>query len=51
MYEAVRKMGRNVKSGGALGEFSAQSKGKNAASGEFQLMDGNEIERMLAGKR
>ncbi|ORX33933.1 P-loop containing nucleoside triphosphate hydrolase protein [Kockovaella imperatae] len=55
MYAAVRKAGRNVKSGGTLGEFSGTGgkKSNNAGTGggEFQVMDGNEIERMLSGRK
>ncbi|WWC86797.1 uncharacterized protein L201_001676 [Kwoniella dendrophila CBS 6074] len=61
MYEAVRKQGRMIKSGGKLGAFagSATNKRKNinnmmgagGASGEFQVYGTGELERMVAGKR
>ena len=56
MYEAVRKAGRAVKSGGALGEYAgkkSQAKGKGAggAGDEFQVMGADEIERMVAKSR
>jgi ATP-dependent RNA helicase DDX31/DBP7 len=60
MYEAVRKAGRAVKSGGALGEFDKKVRGVNgrkptamasSGGGEFQVMGGDEIERIVSGKR
>jgi len=55
MYEAVRKAGRAVKSGGALGEFAGGKNGKKRAGGggagdEFQIMTGDEIEKMARRK-
>jgi ATP-dependent RNA helicase DDX31/DBP7 len=54
MYEAVRKAGRAFKSGGAMGEFSGGQgkKGKSGGGGgdEFQVMGGDEIERMVRRK-
>lgn len=61
MYEAVRKQGREIKSGGQLGRYGAAGeqdgkkkggakKGQGAGGGEFQVMGTGELERMLAGK-
>lgn len=41
MYEAVRKQGRQFKSGGALGAFSGNS------TGEFHVMDSSALEKMV----
>lgn len=41
MYEAVRKQGRQFKSGGALGAFSGNS------TGEFHVMDTSALEKMV----
>lgn len=41
MYEAVRKQGRQYKSGGALGAFSGN------AGGEFHVMDTSALEKMV----
>lgn len=49
MYEAVRKAGRAVKAGGALGEVGKSDRrgmGAGGAGDEFQVMGGAEIERM-----
>lgn len=59
MYEAVRKQGRLVKSGGTLGAYSGES-GRNkggkssagaATSGEFQTLDTSELEKLVAKAR
>lgn len=60
MYEAVRKQGREIKSGGQLGRFGGdegkdgarkQGQGKDGGGGgEFHVMGTGELERMLAGK-
>ena len=50
MYEAVRKAGRTVKSGGAMGEF-AGVKRRAVGGGEFQVMGGGELERMVGGRK
>ncbi|WWC59585.1 uncharacterized protein I303_102142 [Kwoniella dejecticola CBS 10117] len=60
MYEAVRKQGRTIKSGGQLGEF-AGNKGRRTTNGssmstgggggEFQVYGTSELERMVSGKR
>lgn len=47
MYEAVRKAGRAVRSGGKMGEFRGNS---GAGGGEFQVMGSGDLERMLAGR-
>jgi ATP-dependent RNA helicase DDX31/DBP7 len=39
MYEAVRKAGRAIRSGGKLGEF-------RSGGGEFQVFGANDVERM-----
>lgn len=44
MYEAVRKQGRQFKSGGALGAFSGNS------AGEFHVMDTSALEKMVNRK-
>jgi ATP-dependent RNA helicase DDX31/DBP7 len=51
----VRKQGREVRSGGKLGQFGGAGQGKKggaggAGGGEFQVMGSGELERMLAGK-
>ncbi|OCF38855.1 ATP-dependent RNA helicase DBP7 [Kwoniella heveanensis CBS 569] len=67
MYEAVRKQGRMIKSGGKLGEFAGKPKRAGGTStgggggaggmtiggagGEFQVFGTSELERMVAGKR
>ncbi|WVQ98175.1 hypothetical protein IAU59_005297 [Kwoniella sp. CBS 9459] len=53
MYEAVRKQGRMIKSGGKLGEFAGKPKraGNAGGGGEFQVFGTSELERMVAGKR
>ncbi|TXT13180.1 hypothetical protein VHUM_01581 [Vanrija humicola] len=55
MYEAVRKQGRLVKSGGTLGAYSGEkNKGKSSAattSGEFQTLDTSELEKLVAKAR
>ncbi|WVQ83163.1 hypothetical protein IAT38_005301 [Cryptococcus sp. DSM 104549] len=59
MYEAVRKQGRTIKSGGKLGEFAGKNKGGKGASGggggggggEFHVVGTSELERMVSGKR
>jgi ATP-dependent RNA helicase DDX31/DBP7 len=43
MYEAVRKAGRAVRSGGVMGEF-------NSGGSEFQVFAGGELERMVGKK-
>jgi ATP-dependent RNA helicase DDX31/DBP7 len=64
MYEAVRKQGREIKSGGQLGRYGAEGHGVGkkparqgagkagggGGGGEFQVMGTGELERMLAGK-
>ncbi|WRT64663.1 uncharacterized protein IL334_001597 [Kwoniella shivajii] len=58
MYEAVRKQGRMIKSGGKLGEFN-KIKGNSrintsvggGGGGEFQVYGTGELERMVSGKR
>ena len=51
MYEAVRKAGRAIKSGGALGEFSGKAgrraMGAGGAGDEFQVMGTGDLERMV----
>lgn len=42
MYEAVRKQGRLVKSGGVLGA---------GGGGEYQITDTKALERMVAKRR
>ncbi|KAL7420070.1 ATP-dependent RNA helicase dbp7 [Cryptotrichosporon argae] len=49
MYEAVRKAGRAIKSGGELGVFRTQG-GAGAVGGEFQVMRAGELERLVRGK-
>lgn len=44
MYEAVRKQGRQFKSGGALGAFSGN------AGGEFHVPDTSSLEKMVNGR-
>lgn len=55
MYEAVRKQGRTIKSGGKLGEFSgkAQNKGQKAAAtgGEFHIVNAGQLERLVAKRK
>ncbi|WVR04724.1 hypothetical protein IAU60_001735 [Kwoniella sp. DSM 27419] len=56
MYEAVRKQGRMIKSGGKLGEQRTNQKGGNrvtlgGAGGEFQVFGTSELERMVSGKK
>ncbi|WWC68063.1 uncharacterized protein I206_101982 [Kwoniella pini CBS 10737] len=59
MYEAVRKQGRMIKSGGKLGEFNGTNKRRQsnlgssggAGGGEFQVYGTSELERMVSGKR
>ncbi|WOO85047.1 ATP-dependent RNA helicase DBP7 [Vanrija pseudolonga] len=55
MYEAVRKQGRLVKSGGTLGAYSGERKGGKssaaATSGEFQTLDTSELEKLVAKAR
>ncbi|OCF58693.1 ATP-dependent RNA helicase DBP7 [Kwoniella mangroviensis CBS 10435] len=57
MYEAVRKQGRMIKSGGKLGEFAGSNKNKkqhmssNGGGGEFQVYGTSELERMVSGKK
>lgn len=55
MYEAVRKQGRTIKSGGKLGEFSGkgQNKGQKAAAtgGEFHIVNTGELERLVARRK
>lgn len=46
MYEAVRKAGRSIRSGGKLGEFG-NAKARDA---EFHVMGTGELEKMLGGK-
>ncbi|WVO23883.1 ATP-dependent RNA helicase DBP7 [Cryptococcus decagattii] len=55
MYEAVRKQGRTIKSGGKLGEFSGkgQNKGQKAATtgGEFHIVHAGELERLVTKRK
>ncbi|WVW78317.1 hypothetical protein I302_100271 [Kwoniella bestiolae CBS 10118] len=60
MYEAVRKQGRMIKSGGKMGEFAGVNKnskkqgmmgGAAGGGGEFQVYGTSELERMVAGKK
>lgn len=46
MYEAVRKAGRSIRSGGKLGEFG----NARARDAEFHVMGTGELEKMLGGK-
>ena len=61
MYEAVRKAGRAVKSGGAMGEYAGKRDDKRRGVGggrgaefqvmggaEFQVMGGDEMEQMVS---
>ncbi|ORY30344.1 P-loop containing nucleoside triphosphate hydrolase protein [Naematelia encephala] len=54
MYEAVRKQGRAIKSGGAMGEFAGGKGGQRGVSGggggEFQIVGGGELERLVGGR-
>ena len=51
MYAAVRKAGRAVKSGGALGEFSKSNGRGRIGNGEYHVMESSEVERLVSGKR
>ncbi|WWD21587.1 hypothetical protein CI109_106073 [Kwoniella shandongensis] len=54
MYEAVRKQGRMVRSGGKMGAFAGNNNKPAAANGagsEFHVFNTGELEKMVAGKR
>ncbi|KAK8847496.1 hypothetical protein IAR55_005354 [Kwoniella newhampshirensis] len=54
MYEAVRKQGRMVRSGGKMGAFAGNNNKPAAANGsgsEFHVVNTGELERMVAGKK
>ncbi|ODO08650.1 ATP-dependent RNA helicase DBP7 [Cryptococcus wingfieldii CBS 7118] len=58
MYEAVRKQGRTLKSGGKLGVFAGgkgssggAQRGGAASGGEFHVVDTGELERLVSGRK
>lgn len=55
MYEAVRKQGREVRSGGKMGQFGEAGGrrkpiGGASGGGEFQVVGSGELQRMLQSK-
>jgi len=63
MYEAVRKQGRLTKVGGMMGEFAVGDGKKQktgfgvdpsrltGGGGDYQVVGGGDLERLVAGKR
>nr|ODN89506.1 ATP-dependent RNA helicase DBP7 [Cryptococcus depauperatus CBS 7841] len=50
MYEAVRKQGRTLKSGGKLGVFSGKADKDTGAGGEFHVVNHRELEKLISKK-